>query len=81
MYVNKTYYFDPVPPEVHEYQIGGYQVYDKWLKYHKDRRLNLDDICTYCRIVTAIGITLAIQQEIGMVYADAENNGVLVADQ
>ena len=26
MYVNKTHYFDPIPPEVHEYQIGGYQV-------------------------------------------------------
>ena len=78
MYVNKTQYFGPVPPEVYEYQIGGYQVCDKWLKDRKERRLNLDDIRTYCRMVTAIGLTLTIQQELDMVYADAEGNCVTV---
>ena len=73
MYVNKTQYFGPVSPEVYEYQIGGYQVCDKWLKDRKERRLNLDDIRTYCRMVTAIGVTLAIQQELDMVYADIED--------
>ena len=62
------------PLEVHEHQIGGYQVCDKWLKDRKERRLNLDDIRTYCRMVTAIGLTLAIQQELDTVYADVENN-------
>ena len=38
-------------------------------------RLDLDDIRTYCRMVTAIGITLAIQQELDRAYADMENNG------
>ena len=75
MYVNKTQYFGPVALEVHEYQIGGYQVCDKWLKDRKERRLDLDDIRTYCRMVTAIGITLAIQQELDRAYADMENNG------
>ena len=75
MYVNKTQYFGPIPPEVYEYQIGGYQVCDKWLKDRRDRRLDLDDIRTYCRMVTAIGITLAIQQELDRAYADMENNG------
>ena len=74
MYVNKTQYFGPVPPEVYEYQIGGYQVCDKWLKDRKERRLNLDDIRTYCRMVTAIGLTLTIQQELDMVYADVGDN-------
>ena len=78
MYVNKTQYFGPVPSEVYEYQIGGYQVCDKWLKDRKERRLNLDDIRTYCRMVTAIGLTLTIQQELDMVYADAEGNCVTV---
>ncbi len=40
----------------------------------KERRLDLDDIRTYCRLVTAIEHTLAIQQELDMVYADAEDN-------
>lgn len=74
MYINNTQYFGPVSPEVYEYQIGGYQVCDKWLKDRKERRLNLDDIRTYCRMVTAIGLTFAIQQELDTVYADVENN-------
>ena len=74
MYVNKTQYFGPVPSEVYEYQIGGYQVCDKWLKDRKERRLNLDDIRTYCRMVTAIELTLTIQQELDMVYAGVEGN-------
>ena len=74
MYVNKTQYFGPIPPEVHAYRIGGYQVCDKWLKDRKDRRLALDDIRTYCRMVTAIGLTLAIQQELDMVYENVDNS-------
>ena len=79
MYVNKTQYFGPIALEIHEYQIGGYQVCDKWLKDRKERRLNLDDIRTYCRMVTAIGLTLTIRQELDTVYADVENNLVLIS--
>ena len=78
MYVNKTQYFGPIPAKVYEYRIGGYQVCDKWLKDRKERRLELDDIRTYCRMVTAIGITRTIQQELDMVYADVEDNCVSV---
>ena len=78
MYINKTQYFGPIPAEVYEYRIGGYQVCDKWLKDRKERRLELDDIRTYCRMVTAIGITRTIQQELDMVYADVEDNCVSV---
>ena len=73
-YINKTQYFGPIPPEVDEYLVGGYQVCEKWLKDRKDRRLNLDDIRTYCRIVTALNVTLAIQQRIDALYPDAEKN-------
>ena len=73
MYINKTQYFGPIPAEVYEYRIGGYQVCDKWLKDRKDCRLELCDIRTYCRMVTAIGQTIAIQQELDMVYADVED--------
>lgn len=74
VHISKTHYFGPVPPEVHAYRIGGYQVCDKWLKDRKDRRLTLDDIRTYCRMVTALGLTLAIQQELDMVYENVDNS-------
>ena len=74
MYVNKTQYFGPVPPEVYAYRIGGYQVCDKWLKDRKDRRLTLDDIRTYCRMVTAIGLTLTLQKQMDGLYLEVEKN-------
>jgi hypothetical protein len=43
---------------------GGYQVCEKWLKDPQGRRLELDDIRTYCRIVTALKQTIDIQGEI-----------------
>ncbi|MGC9394053.1 MAG: type ISP restriction/modification enzyme [Anaerolineae bacterium] len=72
VYVNVTQSFGPVPPDVWAYQVGGYQVCEKWLKDRRERRLALDDIRTYCRIVTALGITLTLQAEIDAVYAGME---------
>ena len=57
---------------VWKYQVGGYQVCEKWLKDRRERRLELDDIRTYCRIVTALGLTIAIQAEIDALYPDIE---------
>ena len=72
LYVNRTQYFGPVPREIYEYRIGGYQVCQKWLKDRRERRLELDDIRAYCRIVTAIERTLTIQQQIDALYPQAE---------
>ena len=76
MYINETQYFDSISSAVYEYQIGGYQVCDKWLKDRKERSLKLDDIRTYCRMVTALAKTLEIQQELDDVYEDVEENCV-----
>ena len=80
IYINKTQYFGPISPEIYEYRIGGYQVCDKWLKDRKERRLDLNDIRTYCRMVTAIGITIGIQQELDIMYLDVEDNCVLIEE-
>ena len=80
IYINKTQYFDSISPDVYEYRIGGYQVCDKWLKDRKDRHLELDDIRNYCRMVTAIGTTLEIQQELDILYDNVENNCVLIEE-
>ncbi len=72
VYVNKTQYFEPVPLELWEYQIGGYQVLAKWLKDRRERSLTLEEIKTYCRVVTAIRRTIALQEEIDALYPEAE---------
>lgn len=54
VYINKTQYFEGVEPQVWQYQTGGYQVCDKWLKDRKERILSLEDIKHYCKIVTSL---------------------------
>jgi predicted helicase len=76
VYINATQYFGPVPESVWTYQVGGYRVCDKWLKDRQDRRLEVDDIRTYCRIVTALKLTLGIQQELNALYPQAERKTV-----
>ncbi len=73
VYINERQYFEGVEPEVWDYQIGGYQVLDKWLKDRKKRILNLDDIKHYCRVVTALAKTIEIQNEIDVLYQEVEN--------
>jgi len=76
LYINETQYFEGITPEVFEYQIGGYQVCDKWLKGRKGKALSLEEIQTYCRIVTAIESTIKIQDKIDAVYQQAEKDTV-----
>jgi Type ISP C-terminal specificity domain len=64
IYINILQFFDNVKEEVWQYQIGGYQVCEKWLKDRKTRTLTLDEIKTYCKIVTAISETIDLQIEI-----------------
>lgn len=68
VYINQNQYFEPVTPEVWSYQIGGYQVCSKWLKDRKGRTLSLDEIKRYCQIVTALKLTIDVQQEIDELY-------------
>jgi len=79
VWINATQHFAPVPEAVWTYQIGGYQVCEKWLKDRKERRLELDDIRTYCRIVTALGRTIGLQAEIDALYPSAEEDTVSIA--
>lgn len=74
VYINEDQYFEGVPPQVWEYQIGGYQVCHKWLKDRKDRTLSLEEIKTYCRIVTALSKTIEVQVEIDKLYPEVEES-------
>ncbi len=74
VWINPGQYFGPVPPEVWEYRVGGYQVPEKWLKDRKERILSLEEIRTYCRIVTALGRTIEIQRAIDELYPAVEED-------
>jgi predicted helicase len=80
VYINATQYFTPVPDAVWTYQVGGYQVCEKWLKDRQERRLEVDDIRTYCRIVTALKLTIDIQRKIDVFYPRAEAKTVILPE-
>lgn len=72
VWMNKEQYFDGVKEEVWKYQIGGYQVCDKWLKDRQGRTLTVEEIQTYCKIVTALTKTIELQNEIDNYYENVE---------
>ena len=64
VYVNKTQYFEAVPPDVWDFHVGGYKVCEKWLKDRKDRALTYDDIETYRKITESLRRTIRIMSAI-----------------
>lgn len=64
VWINKTQYFEGVPPDVWAFHVGGYQVCQKWLKDRKGRQLTYDDITHYQRICAALGETIRLMVEI-----------------
>ena len=57
-------YFEGVPPEVWDFQVGGYQPCQKWLKDRVGRQLTYDDLTHYQRIVVALSETIRLMAEI-----------------
>jgi predicted helicase len=74
--INPDQYFNGVTEEIWNYQIGGYQVCERWLKDRKGRILSLDDIRHYCKVVTAIEETIKIQKEIDRLYPELEKGTI-----
>lgn len=72
VHINKTQFFEGIGEEVWEYYIGSYQVLLKWLKDRKGRKLSLEDMKHYCKVVTALEKTIEIQDEIDELYPDVE---------
>ena len=64
VYINKTQYFEGVPPEVWECHIGGYQVCQKWLKDRKSRTLTYDELTHYQKVIVALQETIRLMAEI-----------------
>lgn len=72
VWINSEQYFTGVKEEVWKYQIGGYQVCEKWLKDRKGRTLSSEEIKTYCKIVTTLSKTIELQKEIDKYFVDVE---------
>ena len=58
--VNDDMQITGIPENVWEYQIGGYQVIDKWLKEHKGKELTIDNFTHLSNIVGALSETIKL---------------------
>lgn len=67
VFINETQYFDNVPQIAWEFYIGGYQPAQKWLKDRKDRKLEIEDIMHYQKIIVALTETHRLMNEIDMI--------------
>lgn len=64
VFINKTQYFAPVPPEVWNFHVGGYQVAEKWLKDRKGRQLSFMELEHYRKTIAALAETITLMSEI-----------------
>ena len=67
VWINATQHFTDVPIEVWEYEIGAYQVCEKWLKDRRGSVLSHAEVRQYSRILVAIAETLRSMAEIDKV--------------
>jgi predicted helicase len=71
VWINTDQYFDGLPPETWNFKVGGYQVCEKWLKDRKGRKLTLDDVEHYNKVVAALTHTRELMAQIDAVANDA----------
>ena len=64
VYINRDQYFEGVPPQVWQFQVGGYQICEKWLKDRRSRSLTIEDINHYQQVVVASAETIRLMAEI-----------------
>ena len=71
IWINKTQSFKPVPQDVWDFHIGGYQVLDKYLKSRKGRALSLDEINHVAAIADSLAFTIEQMAKIDKAYQTA----------
>lgn len=59
--------FKGVPEDVWNFHIGGYQVCEKWLKDRKGRKLTIEDVEHYQKVVVALSETIRLMADIDKV--------------
>jgi len=73
--INKTQSFKPVPEDVWNFHIGGYQVLDKYLKSRKGRKLTLDEIDHVAAVADSLAFTIEQMGRIDKAYRAAFDSG------
>lgn len=64
VWINDKQYFDNIPLVSWDFEIGGYQPAQKWLKDRQDIILNMTDIKHYMNIIASLSLTDKLMKEI-----------------
>ena len=64
VWINRTQYFSDVPSAVWEFEIGAYQLCEKWLRARRGEALTHADIRQYRQVLAAVAETLRVMQQI-----------------
>ena len=67
VWINPTQHFTDVPEAVWKYEIGAYQVCEKWLRDRRGTSLSHAEVRQYCGILVALAETLRIMEAIDAV--------------
>jgi len=67
IWINDQQYFANIPNHIWNFHIGGYQVCQKWLKDRKGRELSFDDLVHYQNIISILGETIEIMNDIDQI--------------
>jgi len=70
VHINKSQYFEGVPPALWQHMVGGYPVLKKWLQDRRERSLDADEIRHYQGIVRALGETQRLMRAIDAAIGD-----------
>jgi len=62
LFISKNQYFETVPEQTYFYNLGGYQVLDKYLKDRKNRILTHDEIDNIENIVKVLTYTINLME-------------------
>jgi predicted helicase len=71
VFINDKQSFAPVPKEVWDFHIGGYQVLDKYLKSRKGRTLSLDEINHVAAVADVLAFTIEQMEKIDGAWRQA----------
>lgn len=71
VWINETQFFKPVPEDVWNLHIGGYQVLEKYLKSRKGRQLSLDEMKHVGKVADSLAFTITQMAKIDKAYKKA----------
>ena len=67
IYLNPETFISPISDEVWNFQIGGYQILEKWLNDQKNQTLKIDELLYFMKIIVSLQKTTEIMKKIDLV--------------